>query len=61
MWLGPASLEHAGPSRVRLSHRVVSRASHSPGSVPEGTRKPVGIAPSRPSKPASGEKLRTKV
>ena len=31
------------------------------GSVNGGARKPVAIAPSRPSKPASGEKLRTKV
>ena len=30
------------------------------GSIPGGARKPVAIAPSRPSKPASGEKL-TKV
>src|SRR5262252_5652397 len=41
MWLGPASLGHAGPSRVRLSHCVVSRASHSPGQSLEGARKPV--------------------
>jgi len=40
MWLGPASLEHAGPSRVRLSHRVVSRASHSPGQSLEGRTSP---------------------
>ena len=60
MWLGPASLGHAGPSRVRLSHRVVSRASHSPGQSLEGRASPL---PSRlrPSQPASGEKLRTKV
>jgi hypothetical protein len=45
MWLGPASLEHAGPSRVRLSHRVVSRASHSPGQSLEGRASPL---PSRP-------------
>ena len=61
MWLGPASLEHAGPSRVRfVAPRRQPRESFS-GSVPGGARKPVAIAPSRPSKPASGEKLRTKV
>jgi len=45
MWLGPASLGHAGPSRVRfVAPRRQPRESFS-GSVPGGARKPVAIAP----------------
>jgi hypothetical protein len=61
MWLGPASLGHAGPRRVGLSHRVVSRASHFPGQSLEGRASPLPSRPPGLPNRRSGKKLRTKV